>query len=464
MPSTFFGLSVAHSGLEAQRRAMDVVSYNIANANDPMYKRQRVVFSEGAVLAQATDSSPNGTSPFGSGVAMGDVIRIKDQLVENRLRQSLQSLSAWDYRTKVLQQLEATLGEPGDKGLQEDLDAFWASWQKVATSPDSLPIRSSLLENATALCQRLGFVYSQLINQSKDLGVAIEDRVAKINLMADEIGRLNNQISSMKAGRIAVNDLQNRRDALVQEMGKLVDVTQHGDGGSGFILSIGGTVLVEENKVNHLQAQTDATGVLRVQWVRDGAEVEISGGEMRAILDLRDTDIPDYMAQLDSLATELVNSVNTLHRAGRVMDGSAGGDFFLAGSTAGNLQLDPTLVGHPELIAASLSGAIGDGDVAQQIAALKETSLSGGKTVNQLYRDLIGDLAGASFTSQKQVAASKLVVDQFTTQQQAVSGVSIDEELTNMIKFQQAYSACARVITTMDQMLDALMQTGIVGR
>ena len=116
------------------------------------------------------------------------------------------------------------------------------------------------------------------------------------------------------------------------------------------------------------------------------------------------------------------------------------------------------------MVAASLSGAIGDGDVAQQIAALKETSLSGGRTVNQLYRDLIGDLAGASSTSQKQAAASKLVVDQFTTQQQAMSGVSLDEEMTNMIKFQQAYSACARVITTMDEMLDALMRTGIVGR
>ena len=135
-PVTFFGISVTQSGLAAQRRAMDVLGYNIANANNPTYKRQRLVMVEGAVLAQSQEADPLGSSAVGSGVNSGDVERVLDPLIENRPRQAGTASANWNYRQSTLSQLEAQIGEPSDTGLQTDLDNFWASWQKVATSPD----------------------------------------------------------------------------------------------------------------------------------------------------------------------------------------------------------------------------------------------------------------------------------------------------------------------------------------
>ncbi|MCL5105762.1 MAG: flagellar hook-associated protein FlgK [Armatimonadetes bacterium] len=472
MAGTFFGISVAQSGLDAQRRAMDVLGYNIAHANDPTYKRQRMVMVEGSVLAQSQESSPIGGTPFGTGVGSGDIERIRDTLIENRLRDATQASANWEFKKNTLSQIETAIGEPSDTGLQNDLDNFWASWQKVATSPESMPIRSALLEDASALCQRMNYVYRQMGDVVKDLNLAAIDRVSRINLIADEIGKLNNEIGALTSGMIPVNDLLNRRDALVQELSKQVAISQHGDSKDSFIISVGGTVMVQGTKVNHIKTSVDTDGDQLIQWERDSQPVSLTGGELKAITDLRDSTIPDYLHQLDNIASDLVQSVNAVHRAGETMNGQPGGDFFEVfptGTTAANITLhvdgnppdaiNPGVVGHPELIAASaVGGGIGDGSIAQKISALKDATTSSGFTINQMYRSLIGDIGSAAATADTQANAQGLSLDQFTTQQQSVSGVSLDEEMTNMIKFQQAYNAAAKVLATMNDMLGVLVQ------
>lgn len=465
MSSTFFGISVAQSGLAAQKRALDIVGYNISHANDPTYKRQRLVMVEGQVLAQSQEGSAISSGVIGTGVRTGDVERVRDTLIENRLRETSNAGAQWEYQTKVLQQLEAALGEPSDQGLQEDLDQFWNSWQTVATTPDSLPLRRSLLEDASALCERVKFVYSQMDAARDDLDLAAEDKVTQINLIGQEIGRLNAEIGMMGSGGVPVNDLLNRRDALLGELSKIVDVSQHGDGASDYIVSIGGRVLVQGDVANTLEAVTGADGISQVQWTKDGEAVRVSGGELKAILDLRDTMVPDYMSQMDSIAENLVTSVNTLHLTGFDYNGAAGGEFFKAGTTAANISLADDIIGHPELIAASDDGSRGDSDIALKIAGLNDPANVVGNTTNQLYRDLVGDIAGSSASANRQAIAHSLSAEQYMTQQQATSGVSLDEEMANMIKFQQAYNAAARTLTVMDEMLGVLIdKTGVVGR
>lgn len=465
MASTFFGISVAQSGLAAQRRALDIIGYNIAHANDPTYKRQRLVSVEGQVLAQAQEGSPLGSSAIGTGVRVSDVERVRDALIENRLRETSNAGAQWEYQTKMLNQLEAALGEPSDQGLQEDLDKFWASWETVATTPDSLPLRRALLEDASALCQRIKFVYSQMDAVQSDLNVAAADKVTQINLIAQELGRLNAEIGMLGSGGVPVNDLLNRRDALVGELSKIVSISQNGEGASDFIISIGGRVLVQGDVVNALAANTDAGGLNQIQWAKDGDPVRVMGGELRAILDLRDTMIPSYMSQMDALAENLITSVNALHLTGTDYDGNAGGEFFKAGTTAANIDLADAIIGHPELIAASGDGARGDSAIASAIAGLKDPKNVVGPTVNQLYRDLVGDIAGSAAIAERQAVAHSLSAEQYITQQQSTSGVSLDEEMANMIKFQQAYNAAARALTVMDEMLGVLIErTGTVGR
>ncbi|MCX6345965.1 MAG: flagellar hook-associated protein FlgK [Armatimonadetes bacterium] len=480
MAGTFFGISIAQSALAAQRRAMDVLGYNIANANDPTYKRQRMVLVEGSVLAASQEASPIGSSAFGTGVGSGDIERVREPLIENRLRMATQSGANWNYRQKTMSQLEATIGEPSDTGLQNDLDNFWASWQKVATSPESIPIRSALLEDTSALCQRMNYTYMQMGDMIKDLNLAAIDRVKQVNLMANEIGSLNNEIGALSSGAMPVNDLLNRRDALVQELSKQVAINQHGEGKDSFIISIGGSVLVQGTKISELKTSPDISGNQQILWVRDSEPIALTGGELKAITDIRDTTIPGYLRQMDEMASQLVKTVNEQNRAGVGLNGMAGGDFFEdfpTGTTAANISLhfdgnppnpmNPGVVGHPERIAASIAddpttltineSGVGSGGNAQLIASLKDKPTSTGFTINQIFRALIGDIGGSAATASTQAKAAELSVEQFVTQQQAVSGVSLDEEMTNMIKFQQAYNSAAKVLTAMDEMLQALV-------
>jgi flagellar hook-associated protein 1 len=465
---TFFGIGVAQSGLNAQRRAMDILGYNIAHANDPTYKRQRLVMADSAILASSQEANPLGSTPFGTGVGAGDVERVYDTLIENRLRFSNQAAAQWDFKSTSMQQIESIYGEPGDSTLQSDLDAFWNSWQKVATNPESLPIKSSLLEDTEALCNHIRNIDSQMSQTVEDLNLSIKDKTDRINSIGEEIAKLNNEIGALESGAVPINDLQNRRDALVLELSKLTNITQHGDGKENYIISISGRVFVQGSHYNKLETVIDANNNRQIQWENDHEKVDIKDGEVKGILDMRDVNIPSYISQLNDIAKQIVTNVNALHSTGMTSTKDALGNPVQAGNffdpaklDASSISLDPSIINHPELVGSSQSGAVGDGEIANQIALLKEKQVTGnGLTINQLYSSLVQDIGSMSSISQRQAAAHKLSMDQFTTQQQSISGVSLDEEMTNMIKFQQAYSASARVISAMNDMLGILMSAG----
>ena len=465
MSGTFFGINVAYTGIAAQRQALDVLSQNIAHANDPTYKRQRVVATEGYPLAQSQDSG-SGVSMVGSGVQTGDVQRIRDAMVESRLQQAESASAQYDFMSNNLSQIESAIGEPSDDGLQADLSAFWASWDQVATSPDSESVRNSLLDTTQTLCSHIQYVYSQISSTEDTLNTTAVNDVNSINSIASQIADINHQLTAIPSGTSQANDLLDSRDGLVQDLSKLVSVSQYGENGGDFVLSLGGRVLVQGTVANQLKTAVGASGNKEIQWSDDGSNAVIQGGELKAVLDLRDNVVPDYLSQMDQFATSLVNTVNSVHATGKTMDGADGGDFFLAGSTAANIQLDTTIVGKPRLIAASESGAIGNGNTAAQISALEnKADASTGLTIDGMYRALVGNIGSDVSTAEKQSEASDLSYQQFQTQQQSISGVSLDEEMTNMIKFQQAYNASSRVMTVMDEMLSVLIdKTGEVGR
>jgi flagellar hook-associated protein 1 FlgK len=284
--------------------------------------------------------------------------------------------------------------------------------------------------------------------------------------MAEEMARINGQIGALSTGGFEVNELLNRRDGLVQDLAKIVSISQFGEGGGDFVLTIGGRVLVQGTEANTLANAVDTNGNQAIRWASDDQDVLVQGGQLKALQDLRDTMIPDYLNQLNDFATTLVAGVNALHITGKTLTGADGGDFFVPTSVASNIALDPSVVNNPRLVAASATGAVSNNEIAVQIAALgDQPNATTGLSINQMYRALVGDIGGSASMARRQAEAQALSLQQFMTQQQSVSGVSLDEEMTNMIKFQQAYNACARVMTVMDEMLGVLVEkTGAVGR
>ncbi|NLN75974.1 MAG: flagellar hook-associated protein FlgK [Armatimonadetes bacterium] len=466
MAGTFFGINVAASGLAAQRAAMEILSQNIAHASDPAYKRQRLVLSEGLPLAQSQQANYAGSSIIGSGVQIGAVQRVRDALIERRLLLTGQSCAQYDFMTKTLQQLEAAIGEPNDTGFQNDLDQFWAAWSKVASTPDSISIRAALLDDAQAMCSRIQYIHQQMRASIDDMNIAASAGVVQINQITQDIARINREIAVLPTGTLESNGLMNRRDSLVQQLSNLASVSQFGEDGGSFVLTLGGRVLVHGTHANELTTAVDSNGNRVVMWANDGEAVKIQGGEIKALYEVRDSVIPGYMDQLDKMVATLVEQVNALHRTGKTIAGEDGGDFFRADSTAVNISLDSSILDQPRLVAASSVSDGQDSEVAWAIADLKNwIDPTSGLTINGLYRELVGTIGSDTATAEKTATAHQLSYQQFLTQQQSISGVSLDEEMTNMIKFQQSYNASSRVLSVMDEMLSTLIErTGTVGR
>lgn len=468
MSSTFFGINIARSGLAAQKQALDVLGHNIANASDTTYRRQRVVMSESAVMAQSQQASQISSSSIGTGVTSDYIERVYDSLIEGRLGEATTNSSYWNYFTSTLSEIEAIIGEPSDTGLQSALDNFWSSWEDVATNPDDIALRSTLLESTEVLCQKIQHKYSAMQNISFDLNIAAGDTINNINRIANRIANLNEQIGTFKPGQLSVNALEDERDALLSELSQLTNVSKYGENTQNYTISIGGHVLVQGSTANKLQIGKDADGNNEIQWANDNSPAIIKGGKLGAITDLKDNTIPSYLQKLDTIASTLVTTINSMHNSGYTLDGTAGGDFFQAGSTAVNIWLDSSIINHPESIAASGSSNpndTGDNTIAKNISALRDTAVSFNLTINNMYQALVTNIGNDSVSAKNHSITSSLMVAQLTTEQQSISGVSIDEEMVNMIKFQQAYNAAARVLTAMDEMLEVLVnRTGNVGR
>lgn len=457
MAGSFFGINVARSGLAAQKLAMEVVSENIANANDASYTRQRVVSSTGESIAMTQESTATGTSTITNGLRTGSIERVTDTLVTNQLRQTNTSSEQWEYTYNMLSQIETVFDEPNDDGLQTDLNNFWSAWQEVATTPDSISMRSTLIDNTEALTSRIQYTYNQIRSVQTDINGSIDDIVDRVNNISQEIATLNQRIATLPSGEMQSNELLDQRDALVLELSGYASVTQNGESGGDFVLSIGGQVLVQGNQYNTIESSTDDSGNQVIEWSKNGRDLSIKGGQLKSMLDLTNTTIPEYLSQLNSLASTLIEQVNSLHATGKTLDGSDGGEFFVSGGDAGSITLNSDLASNPSLIAASKDGNVGDGEIARDIGSLQNTTLSSGLTINGMYQALIGDVSGDTHAAEQQSTVASLSLEEYTTLQQSISGVSMDEEMTNIIKFQQAYNASSRVLTVMNEMLDTLI-------
>ena len=261
------------------------------------------------------------------------------------------------------------------------------------------------------------------------------------------------------------NALLDKRDLLVSDLAKLLGVSQYGRGGSDYIVNIGGKSMITGSQFIGLKTVTNDEGHVSIVWADDDSPVSITNGQIAGLMTTRDEAIPDYLAQLDQVATTLIEQVNALHSTGFGLDGSTGLDFFVEGGTAVDIEVNPTLVASPNSVAASAAGPVGDGSLALQIAQLREAALIDGQTINSAYASLISQVGADAAIATRQGEAHQLIVQQFVTQQQSISGVSLDEEMADMIRFQQAYNAAARLVTAVDEMVGTIVERlGLVGR
>lgn len=449
-------LYTALSGMNAQRAVLDVTGHNIANHTTEGYHRQRVDLRPAGVATVAAIFSTSNERV--GGVDVAGVLRIVDQLAEDRLVREHARQSGAERLAGDLARIEAAFNEPSDDGIAAVLDEFWAGWSDLAAFPADLASRTQVLERAQTLIDGLQRAAADLDGVEMSAREAVMAHAVDVNELAGRLAQLNSAI----AGSVgATNDLADQRDVVLRDLARLTGAVARPGPGGMVDVSIGGRTLVSGTIVQRVDG---SAGEFR--WESDGTAVAAPPSRMSSLVQTINDVVPRYRAELDDVAATLVADVNALHVAGYDQSGGTGWSFFdPAGTTASSIALSADVVGQPQRIAAGAPGpgAPGpfDGEQARAISALAASATGAGER----YRSMVTALGVEVRSAERRQAIQADVTRAAAAAAESVGGVSLDEEMANLMAAQRAYEASARVLTAIDQMLGVLIErTGLAGR
>lgn len=464
----FSGIQLSLRALLAQQLAIEVTNHNTANATTPGYSRQGAVLMPGEPWPPISMHPPGLRGQLGTGVLVQSVRRFTDAFLNSRLRAAQASLSQSTVTRDALREVQGILNEPGDNGIAAAMNDFWNAWQGLTTDPASLALRSTVREAGERLASLFNTRASALTEQRRGLDGQISTDVERLNNLASQVADLNRQIVAQLGLGNQPNDLMDQRDVLIGQITALTGALVGEQSDGSVTLAIGGHTLVAGINSFTLQTQPDPanSNLVRITWTDNGAGATFGGGELRGLLESRDTTIPDKLADLDELAAALVDQVNARHRLGYGLNNATGLDFF-SGNSAASMAVSGQMSDLNNLAAASAPDSPGDGANALALAQLSTAQVMDGgiATFGEFYGGFVATIGNDVDNADAQVNDAQLLTDYLTGQQQSVSGVSLDEEAANLVKYQRAYEAAARILTALDQMADTIINgMGVVGR
>lgn len=444
-------LSLGSAGIAAQNTGVAVASNNVANANTDGYSRQRVDLE--ALIGV----------PLVGGVRSGAPTRFEDALLGSRIRTAGGTLASSQTRATLLGDLEARLVD-GGATLGESLATMFASFSTAASSPADTISRQDVLD-------KLQQFVDDVHRRSADLEAAHLELNLRIREHAQQATALAKRLADTNAGIAKTNDptLRDERDRIAQELSKLVggNARIDSDGQMRFVLD-GGAVLVDGQHAAQLEASPDPTTgdtVLAVVAGNSRRDVtsSIGGGTLGAELQTRDGTLATARTDLDQLAFDLASNLNTVHAANAGLDGVSGRNLMtpLAGvaGAAKALEIDPAIAADPTKLALGAAGQ-GPGSNAGALALFQlanQPVAAGGKTLGDAALQLVAKVGSAASGAASDARRDQLVADHLAGLRDSLAGVDIQEELTNLARFEHASSAMTRFVSTIDDMLGDLI-------
>jgi flagellar hook-associated protein 1 FlgK len=442
--STFNGLNIALRGLTAQQRALDVTSHNIANVETPGYSRQEAVFAAAPVLDVGAGALQQGQgAQLGQGVDILDYRRLRDDFLDLQWRAQNMSGGQAEVSAQRLHQVQTALGAGTSSDLGVLLDKFWSSWQTLAANPQSGPAKDNVVGTAQNLAQgiqRLDSDFAALGAQATQQVGDLLGPAGPIKPIADELAQLNKSINQAQNAGVPHNDLLDRRDLLLDNLSRYGQVSVVPD---PTLDPSGNPAFPGMVQVSFGGATTPLVSQATVTMPTTATLSATPGGVLGGLQDVA-TKVAGYRATLNTLAVSVIGSVNGLS-PNTVFSGTGATDIASVATAA-------------TVSAGAASAPAGDNSV-----ALARVALRGGAS-DKSYAGLVQTIGADTAQATANHDTTDRVLGSLTEQRQSVSGVSMDEEMANMVRFQRGYQAAARALTTMDEMLDTLINsTGRVG-
>lgn len=440
-------LTIGIQALEASQAALDTTSNNISNSNTAGYTREVANYTE-------NEESLVGNQVIGGGVTLTGISSIRDELLNLQIQQQTSQQYSSDAVTSGLTSVENTFSSTGND-IATTLSAFSSALNALSANPSSTSAQQEVLTAGQNLAESFNSASASLSNAQSNADSEVTTTVASINSLTTQIAKLNSELAQSNTTQNNGGTLQDQRDEDVQKLSQLtgISVSQSTDG--EVITTGNGTPLVMGGTSYSLQTTTGSSGFQQVL-DSNGNNItsEISGGTLGGAIKVRDSIVPGFQSTLDTLASQLATKVNSAQAQGYDSTGAVGSAFFtIPSTTTGAAAGIAVALTSGSQVAASSDGSSGsNGNVANLSAALT-TNLPSGDTAAEAYASLVYQVGTASSDASSQSSALSTSLLSLTNQQSSVSGVNVDEETTNLIKYQTAYQAAARIISTI-QALD----------
>ena len=458
MSNLFDGLHIAKNTLKTQSTVLNTIAHNVANANTPGYSRQTVL------LTPVINNTIKGNSNLmiGAGVEATEISRIRFGLYDQMYRKENQDLNDFKRTEELMNQVELLFDEPSDRGMNSIFNDFFNEWQEVANVPQNMAARQSLKSISIELTTRMNRIFSRLQIMQEDINAEIATIPSDINLIASQIADLNASIRLSESQGNSANDLRDKRDQLVDELSEFASVRAIEQRDSTYTIIVGSQVVVEHENFYNLSAiksVPDYMGTKTVIVGEDGTEFTPEHGKLGALINFRDTILSDVMDNLNVLAENLVKEINFAHRIGYGLDGENERNFFDPARTkAYNIKISDD-IDDVSNIAVSGDGAKGDNTNALSINTIKDLKVVDQEfTLSEYYSSMITEIGIWAREAKSSRINEELLVSQVDNAREGIKGVSIDEELIQMIQTQRIYQSASRIIVVLDSLLEDVIR------
>jgi flagellar hook-associated protein 1 len=452
-------LGIALGAMEADRGGVEVTSNNIANVNTPGYSREQVNLLENAPIQV-------GNILFGTGVTQGETTSVRDKLLEQRLDQENQSASQLSSFLGPMNQVQALFNEAAGAGLQSPLSAFFNSLTQLATDPSKTTYRQAVITAGQNLATAFRQDTSNLQSLQTNIDLSVVQSVNQVNELTNQIASLNVQISGLVSVGKDPGAFLDQRTQLVRQLSGLINISETSAGNDSLTIATqSGAPLVDGSQSFALSTQVNSNTTYHDVY-SNGVDItsSIPGGSLGGSIQARDQAIPGILNQLDTLAYNLETSFNTQSRAGFDANGNNGVNFFAQpAAVTGAASGSSVAISDPNLVAASSDATVGSNGNAEALANLQNQTIVNGQTPYDYYSNLVFGIGNQVSEAQSEQAAVALVQKQLTDQRGAISGVSLDEEAVNLIRYQSAYEASANVVNVVNQLLSTTIHMTVTG-
>jgi len=436
-------IEIGRRSLFAQQAAINTTGRNIANVNTIGYSRQRLNLRQDVT----------GVSYLGS-FGQDATSQIRQSFTDMQIWRENSLLGQYYTDSNALSQVQDVFAEPTDSGIANLMTEFWNSWNDLSNDPDSETAKIVVRDKAVQLTNGFNRVHNELLNHQNQIHLELDDKVDQINNVIEQIANLNQQI-------LNTDDLslQDSRALLIDELSQMVNISVAETANGELNIAIGGMVVVsgqESNKIKMESLQNNGIWTSQIELEGTQQKIDITSGELGSLLKLQNETIPGTINELNAFAKQFADKLNEIHQTNTSWMENGGISLFNDDVTgAGDIAINESFLDDPDLLGAVEDS--GDASFAQAMFNLQNEKLIDNKSFGEFYTGIISNIGSKVSEANYLTDAQSLVLNKLEIQRLSVSGVSLDEEMTHMIQYEQAYNAAAKLVSTVDEMISSIL-------